>query len=530
MAWTVWGDWSRFVRAALLFGLLLCSGLIAQARGEEPAATLESIDPAGIGGTLVLCGRDVSGAQFLGSGEQSDAPLVVIAIGQSSVPALGDAVRRRFRAGSITWASEWSDVPWEKLDPPEGATAWLPSDSAAPKSQEGRAKLVAWVRRVWSNEGTVVVSGKLVAELGEYRCGGDPSSLSAGLGLVPGTVIRTAAETEDDAAPALTTPGRIQMTLDPSGVVALRGRRLSIPLAEVGGATLKLPESGERPRVVRIDRTHPADLVILRRAAVLRGDDSFPPHECPVPCVAKGSLVIVGGGSLPQPIIDRFVELAGGAAARIVVVPTAGEERDYDDHRDVQRLRDAGAGDVCLLHTRDRSAARSDEFLAPLRNATGVWFPGGRQWRLVDAYEGTPFVEECHGVLERVGVIGGTSAGATIQGELLVRGHPLGNEVMLAEGYERGFAFLPGTAIDQHFSQRGRESDLEEAKRTHPQFACLGIDEGTALVVTGSVAEVLGPGTVTVLDAPVKEGEPDISRTVLKSGDRYDFGERAVLE
>ena len=94
--------------------------------------------------------------------------------------------------------------------------------------------------------------------------------------------------------------------------------------------------------------------------------------------------------------------------------------------------------------------------------------------------------------LRRGGVIGGSSAGATIQGEFLVRGHPLGNSVMMAEGYERGFAFLPGMAIDQHFSQRDRLPDLLPVIRRHPKMLGVGIDEGTAIVVTGTRVEVIG--------------------------------------
>jgi hypothetical protein len=89
-----------------------------------------------------------------------------------------------------------------------------------------------------------------------------------------------------------------------------------------------------------------------------------------------------------------------------------------------------------------------------LKEARGVWFNGGRQWRFVDAYMGTQAEELFQGVLRRGGVIGGSSAGASIQSQYMPRGSPLGNEDMLADGYERGLGFLPGTAIDQHFTQR----------------------------------------------------------------------------
>ena len=57
-----------------------------------------------------------------------------------------------------------------------------------------------------------------------------------------------------------------------------------------------------------------------------------------------------------------------------------------------------------------------------LRDANAVWFNGGRQWNIVDSYANTLTYREFHKVLERGGVIGGSSAGATIQGDYLVRG------------------------------------------------------------------------------------------------------------
>ena len=117
----------------------------------------------------------------------------------------------------------------------------------------------------------------------------------------------------------------------------------------------------------------------------------------------------------------------------------------------------------------------------------------------MDAYEDTRAIQLFHAVLERGGVIGGSSAGATIQGEFLVRGHPLGNTVMMAEGYERGFSFLPGSAIDQHFSQRNRFADLEVVVKKHQDLLGVGIDEGTALVVQPKLSEVIGNGSVFLM-------------------------------
>ena len=133
---------------------------------------------------------------------------------------------------------------------------------------------------------------------------------------------------------------------------------------------------------------------------------------------ANGSLVIVGGGGIPQVIVDRFFEAAGGRDAKLVVVPTAGTGTEYDESTSsVKMFKRAGATNVHLLHTRDPKEADSEEFVAVLSDAKAVWFAGGRQWRLADSYLGTRTEAAFHDVLKRGGVIGGSSAGAVSSGK-----------------------------------------------------------------------------------------------------------------
>jgi cyanophycinase len=128
-----------------------------------------------------------------------------------------------------------------------------------------------------------------------------------------------------------------------------------------------------------------------------------------------------------------------------------------------------------------------------------------------------------HDVLKRGGVIGGTSAGATIQGEYLVRGNPMGNEEIMTEGYDRGFCFLPGVAIDQHFTQRQRLKELAELKKAYPELIGLGVDESTALIVRGSTMQVVGQHHVTVFDRPSNAPIEAPEFAVLNPGERYDL-------
>ena len=114
-------------------------------------------------------------------------------------------------------------------------------------------------------------------------------------------------------------------------------------------------------------------------------------------------------------------------------------------------------------------------------------------------------------VLKRGGVIGGSSAGASIQANYLARATPIGNSQIMAFGYERGgLGFISGVAIDQHFSQRRRHKDMTQLVDTHPQLLGIGIDEATAIIVQKSKAKVVGRGKVHFYDRtqPVVPNKP----------------------
>lgn len=228
---------------------------------------------------------------------------------------------------------------------------------------------------------------------------------------------------------------------------------------------------------------------------------------------ARGALVLVGGAMRDPAIVERFIELAGGPEAPIVVIPTAGGAEHYDRYYPgLRAFREAGAVNLTVLHTTDRAVAGDPAFSAPLREARGVWFPGGRQWRLADAYLDTPVQEEIAGVLRRGGVVGGSSAGATILGSYLVRGDTATNTVMMGD-HEVGFGFLRDTAVDQHLLRRNRHFDLIEVIEAHPRLLGIGIEEDTAIVVEGDQFEVLGRSYVVIYD----------HRRLLDSGGRFYF-------
>lgn len=239
----------------------------------------------------------------------------------------------------------------------------------------------------------------------------------------------------------------------------------------------------------------------------------------------NGSLVVVGGAMRDRGIMERFLELAGGPDAPVVIIPTAGGEAEYDQfYPGLAAWRGVGASNLTVLHTNDRGEADSEAFVAPIREANGVWFPGGRQWRLADSYLGTRTEEELRALLERGGVVGGSSAGATILGSYLARGDTRTNTIMMGD-HEEGFGFLRDTAIDQHVLRRNRHFDLIEIIRARPELLGIGIDENTAIVVQGDEFEVIGESYVLIYDNRKMVGDEGLFY-FLSPGDRFDLGTR----
>lgn len=248
---------------------------------------------------------------------------------------------------------------------------------------------------------------------------------------------------------------------------------------------------------------------------------------------SSGILMIIGGAAT-EDNYRMFIELAGGSDAKIVVVPTAGGRETYDGESLVQRWKERyGATNVVMLHTVDREEADSEDFVKDLKDADAVFFSGGRQWRLVDAYMNTRTYEEFHKVLERGGVIAGSSAGASIQASFLARGAESGNTLMIAPELEHqaGFGFLRNAAVDQHIDRRNRWNDLREIIMVHPELLGIGIAEGTAIVVKGDIFEIVGKGQIAIHDYYGTFTYTDSTYyQVLDTGEWYDMKARRKIE
>lgn len=264
-------------------------------------------------------------------------------------------------------------------------------------------------------------------------------------------------------------------------------------------------------KLCRIGTRRPLRLVALLVAALTTLDGLFPDGALaqgagggvhpwglsPQAVRQLGTLVIAGGGALPEEIYEEFVRLAGGERARLVIIPSA---HPFDSLEDAERAyrgwRQMGARSVEFVHAEDEDDANDEEAVASLRRATGAWIAGGSQGRLADLFVGTKVHDELKSLLDRGGVIGGTSAGASILSQTMIRRGTARRAVL-----DQGLGLCANAIVDQHFLERGREPRLLRALAENPDQWGIGVDEGTALIVRGRLIRVLGESQVNLYRA-----------------------------
>lgn len=209
-----------------------------------------------------------------------------------------------------------------------------------------------------------------------------------------------------------------------------------------------------------------------------------------------GSILLCGGSTLPKPILDTFFRLGQGSSGKLVIIPTASPRSDLGDFSFwTDYWKEYPWQKIDVLHASNREQVLSDlswsdRWVECLRKADAVWIAGGDQSRLSERYLGTPIDSELVRLLERGGVLGGTSAGAAICSQQMISGGTVRPE------FKTGFGFLPGVIIDQHFMAKNRQERLHRAVADHQGLIGLGLDESTALWIHGANARVIGSGKV----------------------------------
>jgi cyanophycinase len=246
-------------------------------------------------------------------------------------------------------------------------------------------------------------------------------------------------------------------------------------------------------------------------------------------------LVLVGGGDRPKAALARFVEWAGGPAARVLVLPWASGEPKESCEALVAEMREHGAAEaVCgppaVLDAKGRAAPLDAEKVeatrAALARATGVFFTGGDQARVMDALAGSPaLVEELRARYAGGTVFGGTSAGTAIMSAVMITGEGDFTVIDAAKvEVKPGLGLLGGVIVDQHFVKRQRQNRLFGLVLAHPELRGVGIDEDTALLVAdGRHGEVVGAGPVMLVDA---KGGDRFEVRLLRPGQKVDLAKR----
>lgn len=237
-------------------------------------------------------------------------------------------------------------------------------------------------------------------------------------------------------------------------------------------------------------------LILLALPALLQASPGS--HDSPK--------LFIGGGGQMGALHKQFEELAG-PEAKLIVIPTAKGDPNLEAERAAWKQR--GFENVYVLHTNDPGLAASPRFAEPIRFATAVWITGGVQQNLSRLYADTPVEKELIALLERGGVIGGSSAGAAIQTKAMLCGGTVRPEIW------SGFDLLQGAIIDQHFLKKNRLPRLMDAVRNNPNLIGYGIDEGTALIAENDKLRVIGKSYVV----RIKMVDRELQIDAFKAGD-----------
>jgi cyanophycinase len=259
-----------------------------------------------------------------------------------------------------------------------------------------------------------------------------------------------------------------------------------------------------------------------------------------------GHLLIIGGAEdklRQRQILSRFIALAGGTEARIAIISTASSLGDEATELYRSLFGSLGVADVRGMRPLAREEANDGRLADQLVDATGLFLTGGNQLRLASVIGGTALGRAIADRHRQGAIVAGTSAGASaLAAHMVAFGTSGSTPKQRMTQMSAGLGLLPGVVIDQHFEQRNRIGRLLALVAQSPSLLGIGIDEDTAALVSPKqVMEVIGKGSVTVLDPSriqtdayeVKRHRPIMVSGVLlhslPSGYRFDIRARRLL-
>ncbi len=269
----------------------------------------------------------------------------------------------------------------------------------------------------------------------------------------------------------------------------------------------------------------------------------------PLNAQTKGHLVIIGGGDKPASVIEKFISLAGGTNAEIIVIPNASSVPVESAEYQVNQFKSFGASRVYPIYF-SKATADDDSTVDKLNNVSGVFFCGGDQSLLTADLLGTRLLEKIRDIYQSGGVVGGTSAGAAVMSHVMITGNELINKDssaafnIIEKGNietTEGFGFVTKAVIDQHFIKRKRNNRLITVILEHPDLLGIGIDESTAILVNpDDTFEVLGESEVLIYNplhaADIQSNEAgkysvkNMEMSILTAGQKFDLNTAKLIQ
>ena len=516
------------------------------------AGDVETAPVAGIRGSLVIAGGGNLPTEifdeFLRLGGNSEARLVVVPT--ASIAADTGEIesrlefwrQRRPRSFSVlhTRSREVADLPEFSKALLEATAVWFIGGDQSHLTRAYLGTLVEQrLHELLARGGVIGGTSAGAAIMSRTMINGtrDPLRidpvLDTGFGFLPGCVVDQhflKRNREGRLRNALLSrPGHFGVGIDEGTALVVSGRSLRV----IGESCVKmyLAATPERPeRIETLAAGGATDLLALSRAAVQRTRTGLPESPGRISPLREGTLVLAGDGRPPRDAVERFLEAAGGKDARIVVVSNGKSEQTNLELAFGQELRDAGAANVTHLNADDRNEWLNEDFVTALKDARGIWVAGDGALQLVDLLVDTPAEKLLADLLAQGGVLGGSSAGASILGQYLIPPASAQSPNLAAEGYERGIGLLSGIAIDRRLAAEpeNRAAALSRLRPAHPQLIGVGLDRESAVIFRGATMQVLGDRNVTVIDRGV-----DASIAALESmspGESYNLVERRRVE
>src|SRR5215510_810282 len=293
-------------------------------------------------------------------------------------------------------------------------------------------------------------------------------------------------------------------------------------------------KNGQKNRRGKVEKAN-------RRGAT-RAPAGAPRAPAGAPRAPAGALFIIGGAEDREDtkvILSHFAERIGSGKLVISTLASGYADEVWEIYHTLFSSMGVKRVDHLCMDHRDETS--EDPRLDMLADAKAVFFIGGDQLKITTRLGGTALLERIEEIYRRGGIVGGTSAGATALGEMMLVGSPSEGICKLSEiQMTPGLGLVKNMIIDQHFSERGRIRRLLGAVAQNPRMLGIGIDEDTAIVVeSDGTFHALGSGAVYVVDGHdlsyTNISEASFSRAmsvfdvklhVLSNGDRFDVRSR----